>query len=267
MREVIEDLQDDIEVLKSSLRGIQLPPATIRTLHCADVKQKARHARLLKQACDTSEWSKVVRQDLITNLSDRTLSEVQIQALSLGSKFDTGLNRKGALDYVESNYRRDASALERGFIQGLIVCAVASAKGRDPAIPDRYVRALKELRDDRSIMVVPADKGGGLVIINTEDYKSKMDSITYSSCCPGDAEKAAVTFNKTARKILSQSDEGRKMLYLLEENPRVPTMRGTIKTHKPNQPASTPHYEWDRKCPPPPCKEVGASIITMSQFY
>ncbi|ROT83568.1 Ankyrin repeat domain-containing protein 11 [Penaeus vannamei] len=38
-------------------------------------------------------------------------------------------------DCIESNYRRNLSALERGFPQGVVTCAVASAKGRELAIP------------------------------------------------------------------------------------------------------------------------------------
>lgn len=42
--------------------------------------------------------------------------------------------------------------------------------------------------------------------------------------------------NKEARSILTKTEEGKKLLYLLEEAPRTLTMQGLPKIHKPGVP-------------------------------
>jgi len=37
--------------------------------------------------------------------------------------------------------------------------------------------ALRKLREDDSIVILPADKGNALVVMNKEDYASKMEEI------------------------------------------------------------------------------------------
>jgi len=230
-----------METLRSRLPGVHLPHRLVLELRKEDESQKARHKRLLEVACTNSGWSKVVRDDLIIKLSHKPLTDTQRQALSLGLKFDTGTLRKGMADCIESNYRRNLSALERGFLQGVVTCAVASAKGREPAIPARYTRALQELGRDESIVIAPADKGGGVVIIDNTDYVSKMEILlsdvsTYRKAKRGNAEERSLEFNRAARKVLRGSEKGKSMLHLLEETPRVPTIRGSIKTHKEGNP-------------------------------
>ena len=86
-----------------------------------------------------------------------------------------------------------------------------------------------------------ADKGGGVVLMGYADYRAKMldllnDASTYRRAGRGNAEKESKTFNQKARKILNSSPNGKKLLYLLEEKPAAPSMRGVPKTHKPGNP-------------------------------
>lgn len=69
----------------------------------------------------------VGRRELITDLSERQLSEAEIQALSLGLKFNSGVNGKGFMEYLRKNYKWSDSDIDKGFKQGITVCYQALA--------------------------------------------------------------------------------------------------------------------------------------------
>ena len=163
-----------------------------------------------------SKWSTVVRDDLVSNLSSKTLTPIQLQALSLGARFDTGICRKDIVDVIQSNYRRNVSSIERGFVQGVSMCTLSVAKNQPSALPRRHLQALKELGKDETLAIVPADKGGGLVILNRIDYINKMmalfnDPNVYRKTSKSDATKRSIKFYRDANRILSKTEEGRKL--------------------------------------------------------
>ncbi|XP_076058000.1 uncharacterized protein LOC143035193 [Oratosquilla oratoria] len=115
----------------------------------------------------------------------------------------------------------------------------SSPSGRKAAstIPRRYTRALQELRDNNNIIVITAEKGGGVVILNKTDYIRKMEDLlsdpdSYRNQNDGKAKKEAEDFNKATRKILKRTERSKKLLHLLEEDPKIPTMKGLPKIHK-----------------------------------
>ena len=94
-----------------------------------------------------------------------------------------------------------------------------------------------ELARPSASLVTTADKGGGVVVMKTENYEHKMKSLlqdesTYQKVQQGTCNKKSSTFTNQARKILRQTDSGKKLQYLLEEKPSPPAMRGQPKTHK-----------------------------------
>ncbi|XP_076030457.1 uncharacterized protein LOC143018761 [Oratosquilla oratoria] len=73
------------------------------------------------------------------------------------------------------------------------------------------------------------------------DYNEKMQELldernTYKNVEIGYGSRKAKEFKKEARKILSSSARGEKLLFLLEEAPNTSRMRGIPKVHKPGIP-------------------------------
>lgn len=101
---------------------------------------------------------------------------------------------------MESNYRRNLSAVERGFLQGVVTCAVFSAKGREPVVPALYMKALQELGRHNTIIIVPVDKGGGVVIIDDAEYVTKIKVLLWGAYLQASQER------KCGDKILHQRD-------------------------------------------------------------
>lgn len=69
-------------------------------------------------------------------------------------------------DFIDSNYRRNLSTIERGFLQGIVTCIVTSAKESEPAVPASYNKTIQELGRDNYIIIATADKGISVVIID-----------------------------------------------------------------------------------------------------
>ena len=97
------------------------------------------------------------------------------------------------------NYRYKDSDIDKGFVQGFTAGCAAFSNATISALPRRYLTALKELSEDGNTIVTTADKGGGVVLMDYSDYKSKMfdllsDKSTYRKTGAGHAEKDAKKF-------------------------------------------------------------------------
>ncbi|XP_076062506.1 uncharacterized protein LOC143037831 [Oratosquilla oratoria] len=139
------------------------------------------------------------------------------------------------------NYNWKEDDIDIGFKQGVLFCCTLASKSNPPTIPRRFQVALEELRNNQDIVVTKADKGGGIVIMDKTEYIRKMEALlsdtnTYRPQTEQQAKDEANIFNKEARKLLRRTEKGKRLLHLLEENPRIPSMRGLPKTHKPEIP-------------------------------
>ncbi|XP_076035385.1 uncharacterized protein LOC143021660 [Oratosquilla oratoria] len=234
LKEARETLRNEENMIRSRLKKNYIPHGLVLKIKEEDRIHKAKLQMKLEHLCSNSRWKEVGRHELITNLSSLRLTKIQEEPLSLSLKFSTGINHKTTADYVEKNYNWRDSELVNGFKQGLKLCCSLASRKREPAIPRRYARALKELRDNNDILITTADKGGGIVILDKLDYVRKMEDLlsdpsTYTKQNIGKAKEEAEQFNKTARKILKRTEKGKKMLHLLEEDPKIPNELGLTK--------------------------------------
>lgn len=118
-------------------------------------------------------------------------------------------------------------------------CSLSDSKPK--VIPKRFEEVLRNLGNNPDIIITTADKGGGVIIMDKTDYDHKMlellgDRSTYMEKHDGYAKEEAEKFNREARKILKKSEKGKRLLHLLEEDPRIPRMKGLPKIHKPGIP-------------------------------
>ena len=177
----------------------------------------------------------------VRNFSSRQLSSTEKEALSLGLKFESGKDNMSFIEHISKNYRWEDPDIDKGFAQGVLACCKALADDEGQSMPRRYARALRSLATDKTIVITQADKGGGLVILDKSEYRQKMnemlsDKDTYQKSSNKSIQKASQTFNRNTRRVLRRSECGRKMLHLIEEAPKAPTMRGLPKVHKAGRP-------------------------------
>ena len=219
-------------------KNVNLTPNMQRILMTESKKQTENLQRKLMSPCQTSAWKDVGKAENVVNLSNKILTKNESEALSLGLKFDSGVDNKTYADYVLKNYRWTDSDMEKGFIQGVLACCTALSKEQPSALPRRYRTALNELGRNSDIVITRSDKGGGVVVMNKIDYNEKMmdllnDTTTYEKKYNGYSATESENFNKNARNLLKKSPRGKRLLHLLEEHPRPPKMKGLPKTHKP----------------------------------
>ena len=241
LEEACKEVKESIYILRDDLMGVPLSNTLRTKLKKFNDDQRARLNRKLKKLCECSPWREAGSADIITNLSTRVLNNDEKEALALGLKFDSGRDRKSYSEHVQNNYRYNEDDIEKGFIQGILLCCKALADQEPDKLPRRCMKALKSLADDSAITITQADKGGGVVILDTTEYIRKMndllkDNKTYTKKEPGYIEKASKRFNQEARKVLKKTERGKQMLSLIEEAPTAPRMRGLPKLHKENIP-------------------------------
>ena len=73
-----------------------------------------------------------------------------------------------------------------------------------------------------------------MLIMDSSQFLEKLnellsDAEKYAKKGLGFAKKESINFNKQSRKILKQSEIGKQFLYLLEESPKSPHLRGLPK--------------------------------------
>ena len=241
LEDACSKLKDDIYILNDERKGVKLTNGHEDTLKRMNNEQRNRLSRKLNDACRRSSWKDAGNVDIITNLSSRSLSDNEKEALSLGLKFDAGKDKYSFVEHIQRNYKWNDCEAEKGFIQGILTCCKALADEQASSLPKRYLRALKALANDDNIVVTQADKGGGVVIMDRVQYENKMnemlnDTDTYEKKPAGYIDKQSKTFNQRARKIIKKSERGKKLYHLLEEAPTAPRMRGLPKVHKQGMP-------------------------------
>ena len=126
-------------------------------------------------------------------------------------------------------------------MQGILAICKVLADKEPCTLPRRYINALENLAMDKNITVTQADKGGGVIIMDSSHYLQKLnellsDAETYEKKTLGFAKKESISFNKQARKILRKSEAGKHFFHLLEESPKSPHLRGLPKIHKTGMP-------------------------------
>ena len=241
IEEACAEIREDIYVLKDQRTGTKLTKKHEEKLKRLNNEQQSRLKRKLDSICSTSKWKEAGNIEIVNNLSSRQLSDHEKEALALGLKFDSGKDRYTLAEHVERNYKYSESDADKGFIQGVLTCCKALADNEPSSLPRRYMQALNELANDKSIIITQADKGGGIVIMDAKRYDEKMkemlsDRNTYKKIKTGQGRKDSEQFNKEARKILRKSDRGKKLYHLIEEAPAIPKMKGLPKVHKAGMP-------------------------------
>ena len=104
------------------------------------------------------------------------------------------------------------------------------------------VCSLVEPRKEKSIMIIPADKGKASLIMDTDEYEQKVitllsDDKTYEKLNKGPTPKYKRMLVSIIKKLKEENkitDEQYTYLYPTAEN--VPRMYCTLKIHKPDNP-------------------------------
>lgn len=99
--------------------------------------------------------------------------------------------------------------------------------------------ALKELKQDESILVLTADKGNATVVLDTEDYKQKMHTLLAGPTYKEINTDPTTYLEKTTKALINKSsiDEATARTLIPREKSSIcPKLYGLPKIHKENMP-------------------------------
>ena len=128
----------------------------------------------LERLCDSSPWRKYSNTENVKVISNDPLSKYQLEVLGLGLSFDLGPKDNSLIESMASinHFKYSNPDINISFLKGFIIPSFLN-KNKQSLIPHRYHLALKELNNDNNLKIMRADKGGALVVMNTDEYVRK----------------------------------------------------------------------------------------------
>jgi hypothetical protein len=220
---------------------------TIKTNHIKKLDSLTQEAK--KDLQMQPKIKTLNKETSVNNLSSRILNPEELKILELGLNYAIP-NKHLKSDLVESalsveNILIHSEGQEE--IKESVRIAVATEiqkvsknlqhSNRDPGI----IKTLKNLRQDRSIVILKADKGNSTVIMNRNDYDFKIQTMLaegpYTLLKSDPTEDVRKQVKEFCNCLLLQSTISDKTFkFLTNGNQRCPTVYGLPKIHKQNIP-------------------------------
>ena len=183
--------------------------------------------------------------DPYINLTDKALTQDQQEILNMGlnchvlsrpSKFNKRVECEVLIDNVEKLQKSGQVTVSPTFKQEVVT---ESAKSRghynSNILSKRHIDAAKELRSDRDITIRRADKAAAYVLINTDEYLSKMGSILSDTTkFKKISRNPTVALKKKLNKIIVKNNSISDVKFeRLTGEYGMGYCYGNVKTHKP----------------------------------
>ena len=160
-------------------------------LSVTETRREKKKSRLLKSLdkCITRSNFPTNPERYVHNFSKLNLDVTQLEVLSLGPKFcdsiypDNHLHSEVQFEnlYAETFDLKLVSEIELEKFNSTLVTTCyqyRTNKSCNKGILSQHHRnALKELRKNKDILITKPDKGAGIVLLNVEDYRAKMNFI------------------------------------------------------------------------------------------
>ena len=164
----------------------------------------------------------------VRNISSRPLDKTETYVLSYRLKHSVTPKRIPTETIVSSveavlSRQRDLSESAKDNIRSRIASTVQSASIPDNNLTKDEQQALKRLKNDNNIVILPADKGRVTVVMDKTDYFDKMDAL--------------VNDKQTYEELKRDQTPALQRYYRLRCSvPQPPKLYGLPKLHKPGIP-------------------------------
>ena len=207
LEEACAEVKEYIYVIKDQRKRLKLTKEHEAMLKRLNTEQRNRLKRKLDDLCKNSKWKEAGNIGIVNNVSSRQLTTNEKEALALGLKFDSFKDKLSLAEHVDRNYKYNDSDADKGFIQGILICCKALADSEPSSLPRRYMQALKDVANNKNIIITQADKGVGIVIKDVKKYTKKMEEmLSDQEFCKkmpaGHGKIQSKDLSKEARKIL-----------------------------------------------------------------
>ena len=220
----------------------ELTEAAINSLNFETNKQKERLVRKYENLRKESLPQAIPKS--VVNLSDKNLTEDQMRVLSRGEKFSFGSKEQDKYNFIatiESTILDlQVSNNDKANLRQCLTCSVQIKHQQHSTLTHEEKRALREIKQDSNISVVPADKGNALVVIDKSTYDDKQkehlnDENTYQKLQSNPVHMLRNKVNKELKDLKEKkelSSEDYRRLYV--NTSVTPRFYGTIKIFEQN---------------------------------
>ncbi|XP_037529362.1 uncharacterized protein LOC119406703 [Rhipicephalus sanguineus] len=183
--------------------------------------------------------------EFVSNLSSRKLSPPEVSVLAKGHSFNMSGGRPPLARIaaaVEDGIRHlESSVRESVRLKAIGILAHGLMKKQPSNLSPEEKRALRELREDPTIVILPADKGNATVVLDRRDYDRKVQdhlvSGTYGKLKKDPTAQVQRDLNKLLGDVFVKHPDARALhLRLMCRNGSAPGFYGLPKTHKPGVP-------------------------------
>ncbi|XP_072025236.1 uncharacterized protein [Amphiura filiformis] len=181
----------------------------------------------------------------VVNKSDRELNDDEKSLLAKGMNYAVSPTSIPTIDLitgVELACNKLTDKTEKDQVRAEAVKVIGSSHAPKSNLTPGERKAMKNLRTDESVTILPSDKGRCTVVLNTTDHKQKVDDLlsdanTYTLLKRDPTRK----YKEQLRGILKRlcdSDRITKAQYylLMPSSDTVPRFYGLPKVHKPLSP-------------------------------
>ena len=242
----IRDLESDLSQSLNTERWAQLDQLcreSASRVHRTVKERQTRKFEALRNQRPIHTFTALDRKKLVVNVSHRTLSPQEEEVLALGLSFVIAPKQIPYHEIIPAteatSWRLDkptADALRQA-VNGVL----QQAKTPRPNMSFQQRRTIQDLKRDETIVILPADKGRATVVMNSEDYTSKMEKILNDDKYRPLRRDPTLTIEKKVTKSLKLlHSDGHISDKLLDQlTPRYsdpPQMYGLPKVHKENIP-------------------------------
>ncbi|XP_078355921.1 uncharacterized protein LOC144640707, partial [Oculina patagonica] len=186
-------------------------------------------------------------ENWVRNISSRPLDKTETQVLSYGLKHSVTPKRIPTETIVSSveavlSRQRDLSEPAKDNIRSRIASTIQSASIPNSNLTKDEQQALKRLKTDDNIVILPADKGRVTVVMDKTDYYHKMDALvndkqTYEVL---KRDPTPALQRKLNNKLLTlkktDAFDNQRYYRLRCSVPQPPKLYGLPKLHKPGIP-------------------------------
>jgi hypothetical protein len=190
--------------------------------------------------CSESAFKNIVTKNLVINLSTHPIDENTTRLLEKGLNFAIAPRKipiEDILCSIENSIKNLPDNAKEEIRQD---CSVILRRVKPPKnnITKEESLALKSLNNNKNLVVLKADKGGAIVVMNKENYIEKMldhlnNSGSYKKLNKNPLNKIAKEVSKAIKLSNIKEDDKKKLIVSCPSTPRI---YGLPKIHKEGAP-------------------------------
>ena len=192
----VKALGEETKALLNAEQWNQLNTWCSSTAERVSLDTKAKQIQKFERLHVKQHLAPQLDQDkAVRNFNSRTLVEKEKEALALGLNFAVAPKQIPTFEIIAAT-EATANQLDKETAQSLrqgVSSILNTTKLPKSNLSRELHKAVKSLREDKNIVILPADKGNATVVLDRVDYEAKMENLLK------DSAYKKVTQNPTSR--------------------------------------------------------------------